>query len=315
MANPTFFSEGSTPNRNDTEWEILQKMLGALTDLSGGGGGPFLPLSGGTLTGDLSVPDLAVTGNGALSDPSFSVTGTPITGGTATTTKPLALIETAGATSTNWTTTGTMLGVNAPSGFSGRVFDAQVNAVRAFSVNGDSNVNVFGTTLNLASTTLFQFTSDTILRRAAAANLALGAADAAAPVAQTISVQNVAGGTTNTAGVTTTWRGSAGTGNAASGTLQFQLGTPTSSGTTQHAFSTGLTLANIGSAGVASHAATFAGTIRTGGYTVATLPAAGTAGRIAYVTDATAPTYRGALVGGGAVTCAVFDTGAAWVSI
>ena len=41
-------------------------------------------------------------------------------------------------------------------------------------------------------------------------------------------------------------------------------------------------------------------TVRLGGYTVATLPAAGTAGRTAYVTDATAPTYLGELTGGGA---------------
>lgn len=49
-------------------------------------------------------------------------------------------------------------------------------------------------------------------------------------------------------------------------------------------------------------------------YTVATLPAAGTAGRRAAVSDATAPTYLGALVGGGAVSCSVHDNGAAWVS-
>jgi hypothetical protein len=55
------------------------------------------------------------------------------------------------------------------------------------------------------------------------------------------------------------------------------------------------------------------GTIRTAGYTVATLPA-GTVGQRAYVTDALAPTYLGALVGGGAVTAPVFYNGAAWVS-
>lgn len=55
-------------------------------------------------------------------------------------------------------------------------------------------------------------------------------------------------------------------------------------------------------------------TISTGGYTVATLPAAGTAGRRAYVTDATAPTFLGALTGGGAVKCPVFDNGVAWVA-
>ena len=56
------------------------------------------------------------------------------------------------------------------------------------------------------------------------------------------------------------------------------------------------------------------GTTRTTGYTVATLPAAGTAGRRAYVTDATAPTFLGALTGGGTVRCPVFDNGAAWVA-
>ena len=50
------------------------------------------------------------------------------------------------------------------------------------------------------------------------------------------------------------------------------------------------------------------------GYTVATLPTAGVAGRFAYVTDATAPTYRGTLTGGGAAVTLVFDTGAAWIS-
>jgi hypothetical protein len=56
------------------------------------------------------------------------------------------------------------------------------------------------------------------------------------------------------------------------------------------------------------------GTVRTQGYTVATLPAAGTKGRRAYVTDALAPTYLGALTGGGAVNCPVFDNGTIWVS-
>lgn len=49
-------------------------------------------------------------------------------------------------------------------------------------------------------------------------------------------------------------------------------------------------------------------------YLVANLPAAGTLGRMAFVTDATAPTYLGTLTGGGAVKCPVFDNGVAWVS-
>lgn len=55
------------------------------------------------------------------------------------------------------------------------------------------------------------------------------------------------------------------------------------------------------------------GTTNTVGYTVAALPA-GTVGMRAYVTDATAPTYNAALVGGGAITVPAFYNGAAWVS-
>jgi hypothetical protein len=48
-------------------------------------------------------------------------------------------------------------------------------------------------------------------------------------------------------------------------------------------------------------------------YTVATLPAAGTQGRRAWVTDALAPTFGAAVVGGGAVVIPVFDNGTAWI--
>ncbi len=51
-------------------------------------------------------------------------------------------------------------------------------------------------------------------------------------------------------------------------------------------------------------------------YTVSSLPAAtaGLRGARAHVTDATAPTYLGALTGGGSVACPVFCNGSAWVS-
>lgn len=55
-------------------------------------------------------------------------------------------------------------------------------------------------------------------------------------------------------------------------------------------------------------------TIQPGIYTVSTLPAAGTKGREAVVTDATAPTYLGTLTGGGTVVTPVMDNGSAWVS-
>lgn len=49
------------------------------------------------------------------------------------------------------------------------------------------------------------------------------------------------------------------------------------------------------------------------GYTVATLPA-GTAGMRAHVTDAAAPVFLTAVVGGGAVVTPVFYNGTAWVA-
>lgn len=54
------------------------------------------------------------------------------------------------------------------------------------------------------------------------------------------------------------------------------------------------------------------GRVRLKNFTVATLPA-GTQGDTAYVTDALAPVFLGAVAGGGAVVCTVFYNGAAWV--
>jgi len=48
-------------------------------------------------------------------------------------------------------------------------------------------------------------------------------------------------------------------------------------------------------------------------YTVATLPTVGTQGRRAWVTNALAPTFGAAVVGGGAVVIPVFDNGTAWI--
>lgn len=79
-------------------------------------------------------------------------------------------------------------------------------------------------------------TVDLTLRRAAAANLAFGATDAAAPVAQTQSVQNVVAGTSNTAGVDWTKKASAGTGTGVGGAHVWQVAPAGSSGTSQNSF-------------------------------------------------------------------------------
>jgi len=98
----------------------------------------------------------------------------------------------------------------------------------------------------------FGATFDTILTRRAAANLNLGAADAAAPVAQTLSVQSVAAGTSNTAGTNFTIAGSQGTGTGAGGSIIFQTAPAGSTGTSQNALSTLLTLSSAGTATISS---------------------------------------------------------------
>ena len=79
--------------------------------------------------------DITLSLNGAASTPPLDVTGTWFTGGTGTTTKPQVLIEPTGATSTAWSTSGTGLGVNAASGFAGRLLDLQLNGSNVFAVS------------------------------------------------------------------------------------------------------------------------------------------------------------------------------------
>jgi hypothetical protein len=97
----------------------------------GGGGGGGASLSTNTFTGAQ-----VISANGAASTPPLSLTGTVFTGGTSTTTKPQLLIEPSGTTSTGWSTSGTLLGVNAPSGFAtaGLLADFQVNGTRLVSI-------------------------------------------------------------------------------------------------------------------------------------------------------------------------------------
>jgi hypothetical protein len=106
-----------------------------------------------TLTADTSG-NVTLTGrfvsslNGALSTTGIAgvpaaLTGTWIaTGGTATTTKPQFLIEPSGATSTAWSTAGTGLGVNAASGFAGRLLDLQLNGTSNFNVDSTGRASV-----------------------------------------------------------------------------------------------------------------------------------------------------------------------------
>ena len=156
--------------------------------------------------------------------------------------------------------------------------------------------------INAASTGGFSINNDTILTRKAAANLNLGATDAAAPVAQTLSVQGVVAGTSNTAGVNFTITGSQGTGTGVGGDIIFQVAPASTTGSTQNALATAMRVYNNKTVTIGA------------AFTVSTLPTAGTQGRRTWVTDALAPTFLGTLTGGGAVVTPVFDNGSAWVA-
>ena len=133
----------------------------------------------------------------------------------------------------------------------------------ALSFSGQNAAGVFTIGLDAANTRVVfgattitgsgqPFVGDTFIGRAAAANIRIGGADAAAPVAQTISFQNVVAGTSNTAGVNTTFQASAGTGTGAGGSFLFQTALAGSSGSTQNTFATVLTIDGASGVTVAS---------------------------------------------------------------
>lgn len=104
-------------------WGSITGTLADQTDLAAALAAK-LDLAGGTMTGAL-----VNSTNGAASTPPLRLSGTVFAGGSATTTKPQMLIEPAGTTSNNWSTSGTLIGANAPSGFGGNVFDFQLNGL------------------------------------------------------------------------------------------------------------------------------------------------------------------------------------------
>lgn len=93
--------------------------------------------------------------NAAASTPPWKLSGTWFSGGSATSTKPQALIECTGATSTGWNTSGTALGINNCSGFAGYMIDLQNNGNTFFNVSANGNLasngSLTGTDLHMGS--------------------------------------------------------------------------------------------------------------------------------------------------------------------
>lgn len=96
---------------------------------------------------------VGVPTNGALSNPVLSFTGSIYTGGSSTTTKPLVLIE-QGATSDQWSTLGTAFGINAASGFTGKLVSFMTNGLPRFDVDGGSGATLYRHGANANAPTL-----------------------------------------------------------------------------------------------------------------------------------------------------------------
>jgi hypothetical protein len=159
---------------------------GSLIISEGGGAGSFGSLGGSptdnaalaaaleakvSKDGDTMTGALGIGVNGASGAPALQLTGSVFSGGTATTTKPLALIEPAGATSNNWNTNGTMLGINAPSGFTGSHLSIQTNGVDALNINNTAlsfaatgQVRAYGNTVATFDAGVLQLGNNTSLR-------------------------------------------------------------------------------------------------------------------------------------------------------
>jgi hypothetical protein len=101
-----------------------------------------MPIVSAAIDTFLQSGALILDENGAASTPPLKLTGTIFTGGSATTTKPALLVEPAGTTSTGWSTSGTMIGANAPSGFTGNLADLQLNGASKFRVSSAGLITI-----------------------------------------------------------------------------------------------------------------------------------------------------------------------------
>lgn len=109
------------------------------------------------------------------------------------------------------------------------------------SANNGFYINSNGTSVGI----WFGTSADTILTRKGAANLQLGAADAASPIAQTLSVQSIVGGISTNASAAAypfTINGAQGTGTGAGGSIVFKVAPAGGSGNAQNTLAAALTI-------------------------------------------------------------------------
>lgn len=175
----------------------------------------------------------------------------------------------------------------------------------AAGVTLSSNLLVANSAATLVSGSTLQWSTDLILRRNGAADIAHGAANAASPVNQKISTQGSRAGTdSNVGGATMTIQSGTGTGTGTISSLILQSPIAVASGTGAQTQTTGLTVKN--------------GTAVLTSYTVAALPSASAsgAGATAFVTDASTTLILGlgtTVAGGGSNQVPVYSDGTNWI--
>lgn len=263
----------------------------------------------------------ALAGSGTVS-PSGGGSGLPLTGGTLTGT----LAVNPSSTSVKAIT------VNLPSGSSQNMAEWANNGTKKFFVDYNGGLAANGSVLLGGSIGWYVMSSDTNRTQLSGSNASclgeltlardtnfttttrwvpvsndgpfqLGTCNTGTPTARYIQGEGSRSGTdSNVGGADFYVRANLGTGTGTQNKVVLQSSIATTSGTGAQSFATGLTITG----GVAKLAV----------YTVSTLPTCSVvgAGSQAFVSDATAPTYNGALTGGGSVGVPVTCDGTAWHS-
>lgn len=240
----------TTPNNGDiwmTSSGLFYRSGGSTTGPLGTGGGGCSPstTANGVLTYSGSGSTCNTSAITLMTTPTLSTAailsvGTLTTGGTGTTTFPYVYLDQGASNPTTWSTNGTELGINAPSGFTGNFLHLAVNgAASTLTISSGGNVTTTGS-YTAGSAGQFTWTARGIFTSPAAGTIQLGAADAAASVAQTLQAQSVVAGTSNTAGTNMVIQGSRGTGTGVGGSVAIATASAGSTGTTQNAATNGL---------------------------------------------------------------------------
>jgi hypothetical protein len=153
-------TSGGIPYFSSTSTWASSAALTANILVKGGGAGAAPSNSGITDNGTtVSTSELAtLSGTGAASTSPFLLNGTMFTGGSGTTTFPYAFINQGASNPSSWSTSGTMFGLNGPSGFAGNFVDFHLNGgTSIFLVNTSGTVTTTGT-INLGASSGLVFT-------------------------------------------------------------------------------------------------------------------------------------------------------------